>query len=243
MKHIYSYMKTGFKLMIALFILTGCMFQKEKLAKNQVPHEDQIEQVQNAIEKYQEQTGGLLPIKTKPNETPIYEKYIIQFKQLEDENVLSNIPGNSFENGGIYQYVLIDVEENPTVKLIDLRTTSEVQKLHSKVNTYRNKHIYTPYGENVGGDLHTLDYEKLGLTSEPTVVSPFTQNNLPFVIDMNGDIYIDYRYDLTSVIEETDSSITEGEDIRHILTDDSPFVPAHSLPYTIEDGEPVFLIE
>lgn len=230
-------------LSIALLVLTGCMFPKEELAKNQVPHEDQIEQVQNAVEKYQEQTGGLLPIKTKPNETPIYEKYIIQFKQLEDEKVLSSIPGNSFENGGIYQYILIDVEENPTVKLIDLRTTTEVQKLHSKVNTYRNKHVYPPYGNHVGGDLYTIDYEKLGLKSEPTVVSPFTQNNLPFVIDMNGNIYIDYRYDLTHVMEESNPSIIEGEDIRHFLTDDSPFAPAHSLPYTIEDGEPIFLID
>ncbi len=243
MKQIHTYIKTLTLIIITVLVLTGCMFPKEELSKNQIPHEDQIEQVQLAIEKYQESTGGLLPIKTKPSETPLYEKYIIQFDQLKEENLMSEIPGNSFENGGIYQYVLIDVEENPTVKLIDLRTTSEVQKLSSKVYAYRNKHMYPPFGETVAKDLYTIDYEKLGLTSEPTVVSPYTQNNLPFVIDVNGDIFIDYRYDLTQMIDEEERSLTEGEDIRNLLTDESPFVPAHSLPYTVENDEPVFLIE
>lgn len=243
MNRVHTYVKIGIISLIATLLLSGCMFPKEKLSKNQVPHEDQIDLVQTAIKKYQEKTGGLLPIKTKENETPIYEKYIIQFNQLEQEGLLSEIPGNAFENGGIYQYVLIDVEDNPTVKLIDLRTTTEVQKLHTKIMNYRNKHIYLPYGDSVGGDYYTIDHKKLDLTSEPTVVSPYTQNNLPFLIDLDGNIFIDYRYDLTQIIQEQNPSISNGEDIRHILTDESPFVPAHSPAYTIEDGEPVFLIE
>src|SRR5699024_12881517 len=56
-------------------------------------------------------------------DTPIFEKYIIDFSVMKENGVLSEIPGNAFENGGIYQYGLITPEENPRVKLIDLRVT------------------------------------------------------------------------------------------------------------------------
>ena len=30
-------------------------------------------------------------------------------------------PGNAYESGGVFQYVIIDAESNPTVKIVDLR--------------------------------------------------------------------------------------------------------------------------
>lgn len=240
---IHTYSRLGVVLLVTLLLLTGCLFPKSELDKNNVPHENQLLLIQTAIDQYQEKLNGLLPIKTKPNETPIYEKYVIDFSLLKDEGLLSEIPGNAFEKGGVYQYVLIDVDDDPTVKLIDLRTTSEVQSLYVKVNDYRNKHIYPPYGESIGKDLFTIDYEKLGLSAEPTVVSPFTQNNLPIIMDVDGDLLIDYRPDLMQLLSEGAHSFENGDDIRSIFTETSSFVPAYSLPYTIEDGEPIFLIE
>ncbi len=239
----HTYMKLGIILIITLLLLTGCLYPESELAKNQIPHEDQLKTVQTAIDQYQEKLGGILPIKTKTSDTPIYEKYVIDFSLLKEEGLISEIPGNAFENGGIYQYVLIDVEDDPTVKLIDLRTTTDIQNVYVKLNIYRNKHIYPPYGENIGKDLFTIDYEKLDLSAEPTVVSPYTQNNLPLVMDVNGDLFIDYRADLMQLLGEQEHSFENGDDIRSIFTDTSPFVPAYSLPYTIEDGEPTFFIE
>lgn len=243
MKQVHTYLKVVLLVVLTVFVLTGCLFPKEEQAKNQVPYEDQLELVQTSIEKYQEKTGGLLPISTKSSDTPIFEKYIIEFDQLEEENLISDIPGNSFESGGVYRYVLIDVEENPTVKLIDLRTTNAVQSLYTKVNTYRNKHIHPPFGKKIEKDLYTIDYEKLGLESEPTAVSPFTQNNVPIIMNVDGDLFIDYRSDLTTYLAEEEHSFKNGDDIRYILPENSPFVPAYSMPYTIEDDEAVFLIK
>ncbi|MFE7152032.1 hypothetical protein ACFVIJ_16925, partial [Heyndrickxia sporothermodurans] len=109
-----------FLVLSSIAFLSGCMYPQDKLAKNQVPYESQIEEVQKAVNKFQKDNDGILPIKTKDQSTPIYEKYPIDFKKMIP-NYLSDAPGNSYENGGIFQYVLIDVENKPKVKIFDLR--------------------------------------------------------------------------------------------------------------------------
>lgn len=66
---------------LVLLTLTGCMYPEEKLVQNQVPYKDQLDSVQSAVNQYKEANGGLLPIKTKDAETPIYQKYPIDFKK------------------------------------------------------------------------------------------------------------------------------------------------------------------
>jgi hypothetical protein len=102
------------------FLLSGCLYPEEKLQKNTIPYEDQIAAVQNSVDRFQEESGGLLPIKTRDMTTPIYQKYPIDFSALSPK-YMAEPPGTAFESGGIYLYALVDVEENPTVKLIDLR--------------------------------------------------------------------------------------------------------------------------
>jgi len=64
------------------------------------------------------------------------------------------------------------------------------------------------------------------------------------VIDKNAEVYVDYRIDLNTALQEKEHSYKSGEDIRDLLVTDSHFVPAFSLPYTIDDkGEPVFVVE
>ena len=53
--------------------------------------------------------------------------------------------GNAYESGGVYQYVLIDVETNPTVKLIDVRIAEQIQELSLKLRMYRDEHQYPPF--------------------------------------------------------------------------------------------------
>src|SRR5699024_12802228 len=50
-------------------------------------------------------------------------------------------------------------------------------------------------------------------------------------------IYVDYRIDLNNALEDYEHHYEEGDDIRYLLAENTPFVPAYSLPYTIQDGE------
>ena len=76
---------------------------------------------------------GLLPIKTRELETDIYIKYPIEFSKIVPAYT-EKIPSNAYETGGIYQYVLIDVETNPTVKLVDLRSAERIRELNLRKN-------------------------------------------------------------------------------------------------------------
>ncbi|MGE8204340.1 hypothetical protein ACQKP0_07220 [Heyndrickxia sp. NPDC080065] len=226
-----------FLVLSSIGILSGCLYPQDKLAKNQVPYEDQIQVVQTAVKKFQKDNDGILPIKTKDQKTPIYEKYPIEFKKIIPQ-YLSDAPGNSYENGGIFQYVLIDVENNPTVKIFDLRIAEKIREIHMRIDAQG----YPPFKREVSKNIYTLNYKKIGYKEEPYVISPYTNHNLPFVITGQGEIYVDYSSDLYNVLQNKNIHVKKGEDIRPILTKDSLFVPAYSLPYTVnEKNEPIFL--
>lgn len=238
----FTYIRTIF-IIATVLLLSGCLYPKSELTKNKVPNEDQLELVESAIQKYKEKTNGLMPIRTKPADTPIFEKYLIDFNMMKENNVLSEIPGNAFESGGIYQYALITPEENPRVKLIDLRITEELRSISIKLDKYRSKNIYPPFGQEIDDGVFTINYELLGLSTEPYVVSPYSNKNLPIIMDTNGQLYVDYRIDLNDALQLYDHQYEEGNDIRFILAENTPFVPAYSLPYTIHEDEPVFLLK
>jgi hypothetical protein len=224
-------------LIFTTLILSGCMYPKEKLAENQIPYIDQIQAVQQAVNSFKEDNGGILPIKTRDAVTPIYQKYPIDFKKIAPK-YLAEPPGNAFESGGIFQYVLVDVETNPTVKLLDLRMVDTIRDIKLRIKS----NGYPPYKDQLGDHVYTIDYNELGYKQEPYVVSPFSNQNLPFVVTTDAEVYVDYRQDLFQQLKKAKNPVTPGEDIRNILLEDSMFVPAYSLPYTIdENNEPVFL--
>jgi hypothetical protein len=225
---------------LVLLTLTGCMYPEEKLVQNQVPYKDQLDSVQSAVDQYKEANGGLLPIKTKDAETPIYQKYPIDFKKIVPR-FIAEAPGNAYENGGLFQYVLVDAETDPTVKLLDLRMAETIREIKMRINASG----YPPFKEQIAENVYTLDFKKIGYKEEPVVVSPFTNQNLHFIISAEGEIYVDYRSDLYQAIKSSKKELEEGEDIRDILVDNSMFVPAYSLPYTIDEetNEPVFLVK
>lgn len=229
-------------LSLCLFLLSGCLYPSNELAKNQVPNEQQLQTIQTAVDTYVKENNGLLPIKTKNNDTHIFEKYLIDFNILKEHNLISEVPGNAYENGGVYQYAILYPEDDPQVKLIDLRLTEEIRRINVQLDLYRDKHIYPPFGEEVVKGIYTIDYEKLGLESSPHVKSPYFDNQLPIVMDTEGKLLIDYRIDLNEALKTYDHDEYEnGDDILFILAENSPFLPAYSAPYTIEDNEPVFM--
>lgn len=225
---------------IFTLILSGCLYPQSELSKNQIPNEDQLASVESAVLQYKEQSNGLVPIKTMPNDAPLYEKYIIDFTTLREAQLLSEIPGTAYENGGFYQYVLLTPEDNPRVRLIDLRVTEKIREVNVKLDIYRQQNLYPPFGEQITDDIFRINYDKLGFKEEPFVVSPFSKQQLPLLMTTDGEIIVDYRVDLQMALEQFKPDVEEGEDIRFLLEENYPFVPAYSVAYTVENNEPIF---
>lgn len=228
---------------VTLLFLTGCLYPESNLSRNKIPNTVQLEGIQKAVDTYRERNQGLVPIQNRESDTAIFQKYPLDFSKLKETNLIAETPGNAFERGGVYQYVLINPETNPLVRLIDLRITNKLRELQLKINFYRSEHQYPPYGERIEGNVFSINYKLLGLKEPPYIVSPYSQNNLPIVIDADGNLYVDYRLDLYQALNSFDNSYSYGDDVRYILANNYPFVPAYSLPYTIKDGEPIFYLK
>ncbi|WP_051348695.1 hypothetical protein [Peribacillus kribbensis] len=210
------------------------MYPEKEMAKNQVPYKDQIQSVQSAVNQFKQDNGGILPIKTRDASTPYYQRYPVDFGRLKP--YIAEPPGNSFDNGGVFQYVIINEEKDPTVKLFDVRMADKVQDISIRLDMYLQSHKYPPVKEVLNYNAYILDYKKLGYKKAPTVLSPYTQKELQVVMGNDGKLYVDYTPDLQEALNKRKESFKPGEDIRGILAKESMFVPAFSLPYTIEKG-------
>ena len=223
---------------IITVILAGCGYKSGYEPENLLPYEDQLNAVQTAVDSFQEDSSGLLPIKTRDMETDQYIKYPIDFSKIIPSK-LGKAPANSYEAGGIYQYVLMDVEENPTVKLVDLRIADTLRD----INHRKSINGFAPIAETITEGIYKLDYKKMGYNSELSVQSPYSDTQLPIVATGDGKVYVDYSIELNRLLQETEEQIKPGDDIRFLLTDKFAIVPAYSLPYTVnEKNEPVFML-
>ncbi|MFJ7637023.1 hypothetical protein ACIQZM_06015 [Peribacillus sp. NPDC097206] len=238
-------MRNSFKILCLLCIsglLTGCLYPQKQKVQNQLPYKEQIQSVQSAVDQFKEDEGGILPIVTKEADTPIYQKYVIKFTKISPR-YMAEPPDNAYESGGVFQYVLVNVENDPTVKLLDVRMAQKIQDISLRLQAYQQSNGYPPYKERISENVFTLDYKKMGLKEAPTVTSPYSQKDLYLVVDGDGNLYVDYTPDLYDVLQQHDGKIKTGEDIRELLVDSSEFVPAYSLPYTIDEKSksPIFL--
>ena len=235
MKHLVKKTAAVFSL---IFLLTGCVNPVEEEGGGDIPYADQIEIIQRAVDSYREDSGGLLPIKNRESETDQYIKYPIEFSTIIP-TYTGKIPFNAYEKGGIFQYVLMDVEENPTVKLVDLRAAERIRELNLRKNINEGS---IPYKDEVGNGVYEIDFKTMGFNNALTVPSPYSDTQLPLVVGGDGNFYIDYSIDLQRILTEEKPEIKQGEDIRYLLEEISPVLPAYSLPYTVNDeNEPVFM--
>ena len=230
------------KIMLSLTImlailLSGCMYPSDEKAVRENPYADQVETVQKAVDSYHETNNGLLPIKTRDLETDRYIKYPIDFSKIVPA-FTEKIPSNAYENGGIFQYILVDVDENPTVKLVDLRTAERIRELHLRRQINGN----LPFKEAVGENVYEIDYKKMGFEAPLMIESPYSTAQLPIIVSGDGNFYVDYSIDLNRILNEQNPEVKPGDDIRFLLEEESLVVPAYSLPYTVnEQNEPVFM--
>ena len=91
-----------------IVLLSGCIYPEAEKVQNQTPYEDQVQTVQAAINQFQKDNDGILPIKNSVETTPKYQKYAIDFKRIVPE-YMAEPPGNAFESGGVFQYVIVDL--------------------------------------------------------------------------------------------------------------------------------------
>ncbi|CAM3717709.1 hypothetical protein [Alkalicoccus chagannorensis] len=229
-------------LLAAVLLLTGCMYPQEERSRNHGPNQEQLDRVQSAVDQFHE-NRGVLPIATRDADTPIFQRYPIEFSQIVP-SYMSEPPGNAFENGGDYLYVLTHVEEEPQAGLIDLGTTSTIQELERNIHDYRAQHDYAPVDEIVGNELLLLDFDALGYEEPPTVASPFhPDHRLPLLYTTQGDVIIDYSLDIEYYVEEYGADSIDDEDLRWLLVEHAPFVPAYSMPQKQSGGDIVFFDE
>lgn len=226
-------MKLAFVTMF-IFLLSGCLYPDEMKRDSNASVENYVSLVQNAIEKYNEETG-VLPIKNSEPDTPIYEKYQINFESLVPR-YLEVIPENDFVKGGHHLYVLVDVETKPIVKLLDLQVSKSVRNAKQSIDQFRlQNNNKLPSAEQVTDGVYAIDFKKMR-TNVITATSPYSNQSLPLYVTEDGEVIVDYSIDIFSKMKE--EGTVEG-DLRQILVNHSYFVPSHSLPYKEVNGEPV----
>ena len=214
-------------------LLAGCGSPTNFDQSSMRPDVDMLAGVQRAVNEYQQDTG-VLPIKTRDEDTDIFIKYLIDFDKLVPKYI-GTPPGNSYEKGGIFQYMIWDAENNPTVKLVDLRTPERMREIKIRFNATQ----YPQFKDKVQEHVYTINFENIGYKEAVTVNSPYSNNQLPFIVTAEGEIYVDYSIDLYTYMKDNNITAEPGEDIREILVDNFPVVPAYSLPYTVdENNEP-----
>ena len=224
-------------LFILIPFMAGCMLPEEEKAQNQISDESQIQMVQNAVEQYQEDSDGLLPIKTVENQRD-YLQYQIDFEQLVPD-YLSERPGNAYEMGGKYQYVIIDAEEDPEVKLADLTLTDEIRSLTIRLDAM-GEHV--ELDEQVGPNVYQLDLQYYNLSENPVVTSPYTGTSLNVFYNGGQQFLIDYREEIGKIIHDNDLEFETGEDVRHVLYEYTPIVPIYSPEITVDEANnPIFM--
>jgi hypothetical protein len=221
-----------------VIMLAGCLYPNDQLHQNQISTGEYIILVQNAVETYKERTG-VLPIKNSTEETPIYEKYQIDFKKLLDRNVISRIPADAFEAGGSNYYVIVDPEGEMKVKLMDLVIAGQVSDIQRLTDSYVAAGNELPLGELVKPSFYRVDFKQLGMNSEQ-VRSDYSEMFLSVLIHQSGRITIDYAPEIMRAITMKEISTPEPNvDLRAYLIEKSNYIPVNSYPYYWKDNEPV----
>jgi hypothetical protein len=231
-------LKKYFILFILPLLLTGCVYGNEIKQQNAPATGEFISVVQGAVDQYIKR-NGVPPIQNKDEDTPIYEKYLVDFSKLRNYNMISAVPTNAFENGGTAIYVLVNIEIKPEVKLMDLPSYQQMLELQRQVNAYIKKTGMLPKGESVAEHFYLLDVDKLS-SKQTQMQSPYSHQPLEIVIHDSGRIAIDYTPELLKAINKSGLQPSDDPklDLRSVLVEQAYFVPAWSYPYHWKDNQP-----
>ncbi|MFJ7731123.1 hypothetical protein ACIQXF_04440 [Lysinibacillus sp. NPDC097231] len=220
-------------------LLVGCAYPEDEKRAKLVPDADQLAAIQRAVDEYREATGGLVPIKNSELDTDIYIKYLIDFEKLMPK-YLAQIPGNAYEKGGIFQYIIWDPENQAKVKLVDLNAAERIREINIRKMSLQ----YLPIKGSTSDNVYQINFEELGYKTDVTVKSPYSGAELPMFMTGDGEMHVDYSIDLGQLLKEDKPDVKPGDDIRQLLVDKYPVVPAYSVPYTVdENGDPTYYMD
>jgi hypothetical protein len=219
-------------------MLSGCVYGNEIKQQNTPAAGEFITIVQGAVDQYIKRIG-VPPIQNKPEDTPIYEKYLVDFTKLRNYNMISNVPSNAFENGGTAIYVLVNIETKPQVKLMDLPAYQQMVELQREVDLYIKKNGMLPKGELIAAHFYRLAADNLS-NKKTQINSPYSRQLLDIVIHDSGRIAIDYSPELIKAMSKSGIQQLEDPklDLRSVLVEQAFFVPAWSYPYHWRDNQP-----
>ncbi|ASA22933.1 DUF3939 domain-containing protein [Paenibacillus donghaensis] len=232
----------GSRVLLVLFLaamLSGCMYPGPESRKTPgKAYRESINRVQAAVEAYQEEEG-VLPILNASQDTPRYEKFLVDVVKLQQQGYLESIPAVAFEQGGSAYFLLLDEETSPVVKLMDLVTVQTVNDVQRQVDRYTNAHGGTPpTAEPLYPGLFSIDTAKLSGGSVK-LISVYSGEPLELMMDSEGKVFADYAPDLMQLLEQQEPAASADQDLRPLLEQASYFVPVKSLPYLWMDGQPV----
>lgn len=218
-----------------MIFTSGCLYPDSMRSGQQVPVRETVAAVQSAVDQYISATS-VLPIKNFTMDTPLYERYVVDFAKLSP--YLGEIPPNAFEKGGTHLYVLVNAENNPQVRLLDLVTAQTVNDLALAVREYSRQHGGSlPLGEEAAAGWHAVDFELLG--QPPVQVrSVFSGMYLNVLMNRKGEIIVDYGPDLAVLIREQSLTPEPETDLRALLVEHSLYVPVKSAAYYWRNNEP-----
>jgi len=225
-------------LVLAMTALSGCLYPDDATPGHDASDRQAVLAVQDAVDRYKEATG-LLPIVSAGESTPVYEKFKIDLGKLKRMDYLGSIPAAAFENGGHNQFLVIDEETKPTVKLLNIPAFQQATTVQGKVDAYMDKHGgKPPLGEERYPGFWSVDFKKLS-ASEPDVRSMYSGQSLSFLTDEAGRVYYDYALDIATAVRKSGKTPSADEDLRRVLVDESYYVPVKSPVYAWASGEPV----
>ncbi|MFC4599088.1 hypothetical protein [Cohnella hongkongensis] len=220
-----------------LVFLAGCLYPEDRTPRTEATAREAVLTVQDAVDRYQEQSG-VLPIQNADETVPRYEKYKVDFGKLKRMGYISRVPSAAFENGGSYQFLIIDEETKPLVRLLDLVVFQTADSVQKKMDQYRSSQgNRLAAGEQMYPGFRAIDFAKLGM-KDPGVLSMFSRQTLNWIVDDQGKVYADYGIDIAKAAEKAETVPGENEDARRLLIDSSYYVPVRSPEYRWVDGEP-----
>ncbi|MHA0855466.1 hypothetical protein [Paenibacillus sp. CMAA1364] len=223
-------------LMMLVWVTTGCLSPTQETSSQPSYHES-VKRIQSAVDDYQKEFE-ILPIINADQGTPKYEKFRVDLVKLKDSGYMDEIPNTAFEKGGNAYFLIINEETDPTVKVMDLMTVQKVNDVQRAVDQYARIHANElPLAEEIAPEIHNVDLMKVGIASTK-INSVYSNKEMGFVIDKEGQVYVDYTFDIMQAIDMSEHKPQGNEDLREYLVSSSYFVPVKSLKYSWVDGSP-----
>ncbi|WP_336786777.1 hypothetical protein [Paenibacillus sp. MMO-177] len=225
-------------LILTVLSISGCMYPKSELKQNQAAPKEAVRNVQAAIDQYHSETG-MLPMKNSNEDTPVYEKFLVDFAQLKNKGYLSTIPTAAFENGGNYYFLIINEETKPQIKLMNLVTYQQINDIQGWVSEYQKNHDNRlPKGEQAYPGYTYIDYKAMNKKA-PDLHSDYSFQTLAAIMDDSGRVYTDYGIDIMQAMQKKgETGIAADTDLRTVLVDSDMFVPVKAPVYHWVNKEP-----